>query len=200
MRHPPTVSVLPARWLLALSSCPDSTARWHESPGGASYTALRFSGGTGPALLGVPADELRDRTPDLDELWSAAEVRALADRVAADPSSALEAWAAERFTSRQVDVLGPVVFRMARTGTAVAVMASELGLSARQLYRRCLPLFGYGPRRLARVLRLGRALDQARTGAPLALVAAECGYADQTHLSREVRALVGTTPTTLLTG
>lgn len=177
---------------------PDSTARWHESPAGASYTALRFSDGTGPALLGVPAHELRDRTPTLEELWSAAEVRALTERVAVEPSSALETWAAKRFASREVDVLGPVVFGMARTGTAVAVMASELGLSARQLYRRCLPLFGYGPRRLARVLRLGRALDDARTGTPLARVAADCGYADQAHLSREVRALVGTTPTGLL--
>ncbi|MGH4019104.1 MAG: helix-turn-helix domain-containing protein [Pseudonocardiaceae bacterium] len=53
------------------------------------------------------------------------------------------------------------------------------------------PVFGYGPRRLARVLRMGRALDEARTGAPLAQVAAGCGYVDQAHLSREVRALAG---------
>jgi AraC-like DNA-binding protein len=72
------------------------------------------------------------------------------------------------------------------------------GLSARHLHRRCLPVFGYGPRLLGRVLRLGRALDQARTGAPLAQVAVGCGYVDQAHLSREVRALAGTTPTGLL--
>jgi AraC-like DNA-binding protein len=35
-------------------------------------------------------------------------------------------------------------------------------------------------------------------GTPLAAVAAGCGYADQAHLSREVRALVGTTPSDLL--
>ena len=87
---------------------------------------------------------------------------------------------------------------MAAAGTPVAEMARRTGLSARQLHRRCLPLFGYGPRRLARVLRLGRALEAARQGTSLAQVAANCGYADQAHLSREVRALAGMTPAALL--
>jgi AraC-like DNA-binding protein len=52
--------------------------------------------------------------------------------------------------------------------------------------------------RLARVIRFGRALEEIRSGAPLAQVAASCGYADQAHLSREVRALAGTTPMGLL--
>lgn len=73
-------------------------------------------------------------------------------------------------------------------------MADRLGLSQRQLHRRCLPLLGYGPRHLSRVLRLQRAL--AAPGS-LAEVAHACGYADQAHLSREVRDLTGTTPTAL---
>lgn len=176
---------------------PDTTARQHQSPAGASYAALRFSGGTGPALVGVPADELRDRTPGLDQLWPARDARVLAEQVAADPAAVLRAWA-ERLASREVDALGPRVLEMARTGTPVAVMADRVSLSVRQLHRRCVPLFGYGPRRLARVLRLGRALDQARSGGSLALMAAGCGYADQAHLSREVRALTGATPTALV--
>jgi AraC-like DNA-binding protein len=177
---------------------PDTTARWHQSDPGASYVALRFSGGAGPALLGVPADELRDQCPGLGELWPSAQVRVLAERVAADPVAALEAWAAGRACAREPHPLGPRVFGMAAAGTPVAEMARRAGLSARQLHRRCLPLFGYGPRRLARVLRLGRALETARKGTPLAQVAASCGYADQAHLSREVRALAGTTPAGLL--
>ena len=177
---------------------PDTTARWHHGAPHASYVALRFSGGTGPALLGVPADELRDRTPSLDELWPSAAARMLAEQVAADPVTALEAWAAGRAGTREPDPLGRRVLGMAAAGTPVAQMAERTGLSARQLHRRCLPLFGYGPRRLARVLRLGRALQAARAGTPLAAVAAGCGYADQAHLSREVRALAGATPAGLL--
>lgn len=177
---------------------PDTTARQHHSRPGASYVALRCSSGTGPALLGVPADQLRDRTPDLEELWPAGTARVLAEGVAADPVATLESWVVERAAAQDVDPLGPRVLEMADTGTPVAAMADRVGLSARHLHRRCLPIFGYGPRRLARVRRLGRAVDASRTGAPLALVAAECGYADQAHLSRETRALAGTTPSALL--
>ncbi len=48
---------------------PDTAARWRQSPAGTTYVALRFSGGLGPTLLGVPANELWDRTADLEDLW-----------------------------------------------------------------------------------------------------------------------------------
>jgi AraC-like DNA-binding protein len=43
-----------------------------------------------------------------------------------------------------------------------------------------------------------RALALARTGTPLAEAAARAGYADQAHLTREVRELAGVPPTRLL--
>lgn len=177
---------------------PDSTARCHESPAGSTHTALRFAGGTGPALLGVPADELRDRSPDLADLWGAGAARRLAERVAAAPLEVLAAWAAERSVGRGADPLGPPVLAWARAGVPAADMADRLGIGVRQLHRRCLPVFGYGPRRLTRIVRLGPALDLIRAGVPLARVAADRGYADQAHLSREVRDLTGLSPRALL--
>nr|WP_230416296.1 helix-turn-helix domain-containing protein [Micromonospora tarapacensis] len=59
-------------------------------------------------------------------------------------------------------------------------------------------MFGYGPKTLARILRMRRALALARTGVPLAEVAARTGYADQAHLTRDTRALTGLPPTSLL--
>lgn len=177
---------------------PDSRAREHCSPVGASYVAVRCHGGTGPALLGVPADELRDSSPDLADLWEASRVRTLTERVAGDPVAALEAWVRECGVGGKVDPLGARVLAMATAGLPVAGMAAAVGLSPRQLHRRCLPLFGYGPKHLARVLRFGRALASARSGLPLARVAVDAGYADQAHLSRDVRDLAGTTPSTLL--
>jgi len=41
--------------------------------------------------------------------------------------------------------------------------------------------------------RASRALRRSRP-APLARLAAECGYHDQAHMTREFRALAGTTP------
>jgi AraC-like DNA-binding protein len=177
---------------------PDTAARWHPSPADVAYVAVRFSGGLGPALLGFRADEVRDRSPNLEELWPSRQARLLSERVEADPAAVLEAWVVERAARCDLDPFGPRVLAMAKAGSSMAAMADRLGISTRQLHRRCLAAFGYGPRRLARVMRFGRALEEIRRGAPLAQVAAACGYADQAHLSREVRTLAGTTPMGLL--
>jgi hypothetical protein len=71
---------------------PDTAVRWHRSPAGTTYVALRFSGGLGLTLLGVPADELRDRTANLEELWPGRQVRVLTEQVAVHPAAVLEAW------------------------------------------------------------------------------------------------------------
>ena len=59
---------------------------------------------------------------------------------------------------------------------------------------------GLGPKALQRVARLHRFLALAeRPGArQLAVAAVEAGYADQSHLTREVRALSGLPPAALL--
>lgn len=176
---------------------PDTAARWHDCEPGSSYIALRFHFGIGPALLGIPADELRDRSTRLDELLPSTAARRLADQVASHPAEALTGWLSRGAGAHAIDPLGRRVHAMAAVATPIARMADRLGMSTRQLHRRCLPIFGYGPRHLARVLRLGRALEVARSGVPLADVAAGCGYADQAHLCREALALGGDTPAAL---
>jgi AraC-like DNA-binding protein len=79
----------------------------------------------------------------------------------------------------------------------VADVADALGYSPRQLHRRLLPVFGYGPQHLSRVLRLVRAVADADTGTRWSDVAQRAGFVDQAHLVREVRALAGVTPTEL---
>uniref|UniRef100_UPI001BDD5C15 helix-turn-helix domain-containing protein n=1 Tax=Pseudonocardia lacus TaxID=2835865 RepID=UPI001BDD5C15 len=78
--------------------------------------------------------------------------------------------------------------------TSVAALAADLGWTTRTLHRRCLAAFGYGPAVLRRVLRFRRATDLLAAGVAPAEVAARAGYADQPHLSRELRALGGTSP------
>ncbi len=165
------------------------------------WAGVRFAPGTAPALLGVPASELRDRRVDLADLWPAAEVRRLTARVnaAADPAEGLEAVALSR--AADAGPPDPLLARLVASldaGRPVASVAGELGVGARWLHRRSLAVFGYGPKTLARVLRLQRALATARAGVPLAETAARCGYADQAHLTRDVRELTGLTPGALL--
>lgn len=70
-------------------------------------------------------------------------------------------------------------------------MAWDLGLGERQLLRRSLRAFGYGPKTLQRVVRFQRALRLARRGVAAAEVAVASGYADQAHMANEVRRLAG---------
>jgi AraC-like DNA-binding protein len=166
---------------------PDTVAEVSAAPPFGRTFALRFAAGTGPAVLGVPADELTDRDVPLDDLWSAAEVRRLAE--APDPMAALEAAALRRW--REPDRAMVALAMGARAGRPVGAIAAALDLSPRHLQRRCKTAFGYGPKMLARVLRLQRAVTLARSGSPFAEVSASSGYADQAHLSRDVKALAG---------
>lgn len=160
----------------------------------AQWAGLRFAPGTAPTYLGVPAHELRDRRVDLTDLWPAATVRRLTAGVAESPhpATALEELALRRATGTPPpDPLLRHLVAALDTGRPVAATADELGLGARQLHRRSLTAFGYGPKTLARVLRLQRALALARTGVPFAQTAARSGYADQAHLARDVREFAG---------
>jgi AraC-like DNA-binding protein len=166
---------------------PDTVTEVSTARAGSRFAALRFAAGTGPMVLGVPADELTDREVPLADLWPAALVRRVAE--ADDPLAALEEVAAARW--RPPDPAMVAVATAARAGRPVAAIADSLGLSARHLQRRCRTAFGYGPKTLARIMRLQRALALARRGRPFADVSAAAGYADQAHLSREVKALAG---------
>jgi AraC-like DNA-binding protein len=180
---------------------PDTTARLVSIPAGVEYVAVRFAPGQAPGLLGIPAHELRDAQPDLDDVWPG-RGRRLAERIAeaADrPGRLADLVRAEfaRVSYRPDPVVGQVVRRLAR-GERVDDVARAVGLSPRQLRRRSLDAFGYGPKMLARVLRLTRAVALARRGVALAEVAATTGYADQAHFARDVRSLTGTTVGALL--
>jgi transcriptional regulator GlxA family with amidase domain len=81
------------------------------------------------------------------------------------------------------------------SGTAsIAQVAREVGWSDRQLAREFRREIGLSPKAAARVIRF----DRARRLLPRysgAVVAAECGYADQAHFVREFVAFTGLSPT-----
>ncbi|SCK18764.1 transcriptional regulator, AraC family [Streptomyces sp. WMMB 714] len=180
---------------------PDTRAHVHSPRSLSRITGLRFAPGTGPAVFGLPAYELRDQRVPLDALWPERAVRSLEERVAAAsaPGRALELVSRDRLRqSSTAGPLPPAVVELLARGRGVADVARTAGLSERQLHRRCRDAFGYGPKTLARVLRLQRALGMADSAMPLGEVAAASGYADQAHLSREFRALAGMPPARLL--
>ncbi|QDY79624.1 helix-turn-helix domain-containing protein [Streptomyces qinzhouensis] len=186
---------------------PDTRAQPPQGGPGDRFAGIRFAPGTAPAVLGVPAHELRDLRVELAGLWGAAGARRLTERVdtAADPVNELESVALETAARRAADGVHPDplltrVVRLLDGGAPVAAAAGAVGLGPRALHRRALDAFGYGPKTLARVLRLQRALALVGRGAPYASAAVSAGYADQAHFAREMRALSGMTLSTYWSG
>lgn len=154
------------------------------------------------ALFGVSAAALAGRHTELGTLWGADAAR-LRRRLAAieDPGERLDAFEAA-LASRLVggtELHPAVVHALARFETIddVATVARETGWSTRRLSTLFFDAVGLSPKVFARVARLQRtlpsALDPTR---PLAVVAADCGFSDQAHLTRELRTLTGLTPAT----
>jgi AraC-like DNA-binding protein len=153
---------------------------------------VRFGPGTAPPALGVPADAVRDGRLPLRDLWGGDADR-LGEAMAAsrDRQATLVRAVLSRTRSEAPDPLVPALVRGLASRT-VREVADEVGLGERQLRRRSIAAFGYGPKTVQRVLRFQRALRLARAGRPLAEVAYETGYADQAHMANEVRGLAGT--------
>jgi AraC-like DNA-binding protein len=168
---------------------PDTTA--NVTSGSGMYAGLRFAPGDGPTVIGVPARELRDQRIPLADIWPTALVRRLTDQVttAGDRCLALETLAFDRLPPTDPAITAIVTSLSGGATVAHTAVAVEMG--ERKLHRRCLDAFGYGPKTLARILRMNRALDLARAGTPFAAVAAQAGYADQAHLARDVRSMAG---------
>jgi len=161
----------------------------------------RLRPGAAPALLGVPGEALRDARVPLREVWGG-EGERLASTLEESPDRVVAMRDGLRARAARAERPDPMVRRavtaLARPDVAVSELAAELGLSERQLRRRFSSDVGYGPKRLARVLRLLRALEWARTGDDLGRVALEAGYADHAHFSNDCRALAGVTPSQVL--
>jgi transcriptional regulator GlxA family with amidase domain len=128
----------------------------------------------------------------------------LESQLAASTSPAQTATLLEKIVARRVREPDPAVeAAVAALGdgrTRVHELAGRLGLSDRQLRRRCTDALGYGPKTLDRILRFQRfrTLARWRSGVGLAELAAIAGYADQAHLTRECRRLSGESPASLL--
>jgi AraC-like DNA-binding protein len=160
----------------------------------ATKVGLRFRTGAAAQGLGLPAAELRDESVGLGEIWGA-RGRELSERVAEAPSPQDRL---RLLSSAVADVPAPdslvraAVRELADPRARVSELCRSLFISERQLRRRVEQAVGYSPRTLARVLRLQRFLRLAeRDGDHLARLAAEAGYADQSHLTRECSELCG---------
>jgi AraC-like DNA-binding protein len=180
---------------------PDTGAKLSEAAPGSVSVGVRLAPGAGGPALGLPLDELRDRRVAIEELWPR-----LAERLdpALSPHAALErlgALGACLVAARPPDAaVREAARRLDHPRASVKALAGDLGLSERQLRRRCQAAVGYGPKVLHRVRRFRRfveAVDAGGSQPDLARIALEAGYADQAHLTRECTQLAGLAPAAL---
>ncbi|GAA4905073.1 AraC family transcriptional regulator [Actinomycetospora succinea] len=166
------------------------------------------------ALLGRPAAELAGVTVDGDAVLGAV-AKELHERVEEADGWAGRFAAIDDVLRRSLDgVTGtaarPVApevreawRRVVRSGGTVPVraLADEVGWSERHLGQRFRAEIGVAPKVAGRMARFDRArrrlAARASAGVPLGLadIAADGGYADQAHLTREFGALAGCSPT-----
>ncbi|CAM3318787.1 Helix-turn-helix domain-containing protein [Paracoccus aminovorans] len=153
--------------------------------------ALRF--------FGFPAAEIAARIVALDEIADKG-IDALRDRLAGIRDWESRLSLAEAFIRRRLADAPEISFAwnaLLRSGGGIriAALSERIGWSRKHLRTRFTDEFGISPKTAARMARFNHALALAADGTlPLAQIAAEAGYADQAHFSREFREFGGTTP------
>lgn len=156
-------------------------------------------------LFGLPMTELVDQGLALGDVLKRQTARLEVDLAKALTFEArvvvAQAWIAGALAdARPYDEMDHIARLLAKSGGRIAIarLADRAGLSARQLQRRFLRDVGVSPKFYGRLTRFDAALA-ARNRQPdqtWAQIAAEAGYADEAHLSREARAMCGMTPQT----
>jgi AraC-like DNA-binding protein len=184
----------------------DRAARRSPIAPGERMLGLRLRPGVAGAVLGMPASEVLDvhtRLEDLLGRWASELGERLEETDGDEEAFALiEGAVGSRIADGGPD---PLVLaatrRLGFPGSRVDELAEALGISERQLRRRFHDSVGYGPKTLDRVLRFRRLVEQTSAVASgesdLARVAADLGYADQAHLTRDCVHLSGLTPVKL---
>ncbi|PCC68031.1 AraC-type DNA-binding protein [Nannocystis exedens] len=156
-------------------------------------------------LFGVALSELAGRVVHLDDLLPRAH-RNLAERLAALPDwdgrfDMVESFIASRLAEArvEVDTVAWACRRIEASAGAVDIggLADELGYSGKHLIALFRDRVGVPPKLLARLVRFDHLVRRLKSGPPAtwAELAAELGFADQAHLTREIRSFTGITPT-----
>lgn len=166
-------------------------------------------GGAYP-YFGVPLDAIADGIVPVRELWGGLgdrlldellavggglDASAMAVRIAAIDRALDERLRMTRYEPAAAALARAAVDRLARAHAPIGDLAAELQISDRSLRRAFGAVIGVSPKVYARIARFRRvAARTAGAAGRWAEVARAAGYADQSHLANEFRALAGVAP------
>jgi AraC-like DNA-binding protein len=179
-----------------------------ESPSAAQLMAASLRPAHAGPLLGVSGGEIVGSVIRLDDLVAGA-ANELADRLEESPSVIGRFFLFEDFLRERLrrsrlptPLTCRAVQRITESGGAIAsrVLQEELGCSGRYLEKQMTEHVGLTPKRLSRLIRFSRVIDQVRseTEVDWGRIAHACGFYDQSHFNNEFRAFTGTTPSGFL--
>lgn len=172
--------------------------------GGSRFWGVRLAPAAAGAVLGREPGSLRGQIAELGEVATGLAADLLARlAVSADFEQAVAAYEAG------LRALGPrgaridpaaeraaAVILEARGDVAIPEVAEAVGLGPRQLERRFRAAVGLTPKQFARVRRLRATAKLLVAGGPASWAgrAAEMGFADQSHMTREFGSATGRSP------
>ncbi|MBL8936451.1 MAG: helix-turn-helix transcriptional regulator [Archangium sp.] len=179
---------------------PSTRALLKSTTGLEHVVVARLLPGVVTELLGVPVGSLRDRVSPLAAVGHRRLNAIMRERSVEAMAAALGSWldAAPRSAECAAATQALLVVMRSEPEALLRTVANEVACSERSLRRLFAGTVGVPPGRcqgLSRVRRAVHALVTADTAA--ARVAVETGYADQAHLTRDVRARVSMTPAAL---
>ena len=193
----------------SLSWVPRGCPVFSRSEQGGEYLAVH---GMPSTMIGHPDAELRplNGIVDADAVAAAHALRRMLISQADDDAQALNVLAAVLLSHLDVAGIASPWLTAARMTAidrfidahlhkplSVARLAGELELSIGFLVRAFRQSVGTTPHRYVMERRLSRARLLLSAGHPIAMAAAECGFADQAHLTRSMRQAIGVTPSCL---
>lgn len=156
------------------------------------------------SLFAQPAGDFVNQMVNLHRSWGDLADTMLADMEKAEDDQALVAAMSDavreqlrRIGRNRIDEKIKAFEVMARTDSTIRIeeAARQLGLSVRQMERRCMTAYGLTPKA---ILRRSRFLDVAEAmrgySTPDERQLAELRYFDQSHLNREFHRFAGMTP------
>lgn len=167
---------------------------------------VRLSPVEAHAVFGA-CSELGGAVVSLEDLWGRDAVRIQEQLHAAKSwddrfAIAAAALARRREASGAVDPEVAFIWRQmvtSRGRVRIERLAAEVGWSRKRLWSRFRSQVGLTPKRAAKLVRFDYAAHRLAAGHSAALVAAESGFVDQSHLCRDVTAFAGVTPADVAT-
>lgn len=177
---------------------------------GSSMMGAHFRTGGAAPFFGFPLSELSGNVVELDLIWKR-EILALREQLleAQTPEQKfdlLETYLIAKAQSRlEPDQTVSAALQTLRSWPVLSLreLASQLGLSHKQMLARFDCRVGMTPKLTARIFRFQKALtatNGAKTTPDWSDLAVDCGYYDQAHLIHEFRQLAGLTPSEYLRG